>query len=39
MWTDIFDGQKVKRDTNEIYFCTLVDNGINDIIKLDPSLP
>ena len=34
----IFDGQKTKRDTNEIYVGALIDYAINDSIKLDPSL-
>lgn len=37
-WEYIFDGQRPKRDTNEIYVGALIDYAINDSIKLDPSL-
>ena len=38
IWKAAFDGQKAKRDTNEIYVGALIDYAINDSIKLDPSL-
>ena len=38
MWEYYFDGQKAKRDTNEIYVGALIDYVIIDSIKLDPSL-
>jgi opacity protein-like surface antigen len=37
-WEAFFDGQRPKRDTNEIYVGALIDYAINDSIKLDPSL-